>query len=120
MPNRNIFDFDQPYRRTVRLTSDGSATVRLVLSRVKAKKLRVLTHVTVENLTNDYTKCRLGIDAIKTDHYLDELQTVVANELAVSRSDIILGEGDVFFAELTGTTSGDLLKMTCVGWEQKP
>ena len=43
--------------------------------------------------------------------------TLAANELAVSKSDILLGEGDVFFAELTGTTDGDILVMTCVGWE---
>jgi len=39
-------------------------------------------------------------------------------ELAVSRSDILLGEGDSFFAELIGTHDPDALIMTCVGWEQ--
>ncbi|GAJ15430.1 unnamed protein product, partial [marine sediment metagenome] len=38
-------------------------------------------------------------------------------ELAVSRSDILLGEGDVFFADLIGTTTGDSLVMSCLGWE---
>ena len=115
MPNIN--NFDQLYRRTVDDVSDGSATVRLKLNRIKAKKLRTLTHVSVENETTAYTKCRLGIDASGRDHYLDELQTIAKEELAVSRSDILLGEGDVFFAELTGTTDGDVLIMTCVGWE---
>lgn len=118
MPKRNVNDFDQLYRRTVRKTSDGSATVRLELDRIKARQLRHLTHVTVEDHTTAYTKSRLGIDASGLDHYLDELTTIALDELAVSRSDIILGEGDVFFAELTGTTSGDKLVMTCVGWEQ--
>jgi hypothetical protein len=78
----------------------------------------VLTHVTVENKTNPYTKCRLGITTTGRDHYLDELTTIAANELAVSRSDIILGEKDIFFAELTDTDDGDQLIMTSVGWEQ--
>jgi len=113
----NINDFTQLYRRTIREKSDGSTTVRLELNRIKARKMRVLSHVTVENKTTAYTKCRLGIDAGGRDHYLDELQTIAADELAVSRSDYTLGEGDVFFAEVTGSTTGDLLVMTCVGWE---
>lgn len=92
--------------------------VRLALHPIEPKKLRVLTHVTVENKTSPYEKCRLGITSTGRDHYLDELQTIAANELAVSRSDILLGERDVFFAELTGTHNPDELVMTCVGWEQ--
>jgi len=113
----NINEFDRLYRRTVRQKSDGAATVRLELNRIKAKTLRVLTHVSVENTTSDYTKSRLGINASGNIHYIDELQTIEANELAVSRSDILLGEGDIFFAELTGTTASDELKMNCIGWE---
>lgn len=118
MSKYNINDFDRPYRRTVKKISDGQATVRLQLSRMKARKLKMLTHVSVENRTTAFTKCRLGIDNGGTDFFLDELQTIAANELAVSRSDILLGEGDVFFAELTGTTADDIMVMTCVGWEQ--
>lgn len=113
----NINDFDRLYRRKTDKRSDGSATFRLKLDPVDRKTLRVLTHVTVENQTTAYTKCRLGIQSGAVDHYLDELQTIAADELAVSRSDIILGEGDRFFAELTGTTSGDDLIMSCIGWE---
>ena len=113
----NINDFTQLFRRTVTKLSDGSTTFRLKLDRVEARKVRVLSHVTVENEISAYTKCRLGIDAGGRDHYMDELQNIAAKELAVSRSDIILGEGDVFFAELTGTSADDILIMTCVGWE---
>lgn len=113
----NINDFTQLFRRTVNGKSDNETTFRLKLDRVDAGKVRVLSHVTVENKTDGYTKCRLGIDAGGRDHYLDELTDPLINELAVSRSDIILGEGDVFFAELSGATSGDVLIMTCIGWE---
>lgn len=118
MPKNNINDFDRIYRRTKRGAGRTGYLVRLELKQIKARVLRVLSHVTVENETNDYTKCRLGIRSGGKDHYLDELTTIVADELAVSRSDILLGEGDVFFAELTGTTDDDVLFMTCVGWEQ--
>ena len=117
MGNYNINSFSQLYRRTVSGAGATGEVVRLSLERIKPKALRVLTQVTVENLTSAFTKCRLGIDAGGRDHYLDELTNMTANELAVSRSDILLGEGDIFFAELTGTSTSDLLIMTCVGWE---
>ncbi len=117
MEKQNINDFSQLYRHTGKGTGVTGEVVRLKLSRIKPRIVRVLSHVTVENETSAYTKCRLGIDAGGRDHYLDELQTIAAAELAVSRSDIILGEGDVFFAELTGTSTGDVLVMTCVGWK---
>jgi hypothetical protein len=117
MDKRNINNFSRLYRRTkVGVGATGSA-VRVELSRIKPRVMRVLSHVTVENESNAYTKCRLGITNGGVNHYLDELQTIAACELAVSRSDIILGEGDIFFAELTGTTNDDVLILTCVGWE---
>lgn len=113
----NINDFTQLYRRTVKTKSDNATTFRLKLDRIKARKIRVLTHVTVENQTDGYTKCRLGINNGGNDHFLDELTNPLINELAVSRSDIVLGEGDVFFAKCDGATVNDVLIMTCVGWE---
>lgn len=118
MPKYNINEFDQLYRRTVKGVSNNATTFRLKLERIKAGKIRTLTHVTVENLTDGYTKCRLGINNGGNDHFLDELTNPIQYELAVSRSDITLGEGDVFFAKLDGATVGDIVKMTCVGWEQ--
>lgn len=117
MDKRNINNFSRLYRRTKRSDGATGSAVRIELSRIKPRVIRVLSHVTVENESNAYTKGRLGITNGGLNHYLDELQTIAACELAVSRSDIILGEGDVFFAELTGTTTNDVLIMTCVGWE---
>lgn len=113
----NINDFTQLFRRTVKGISDNATSFRLELDRVKARKVRVLTHVTVENTTDGYTKCRLGINNGGNDHFLEELTNPLINELAVSRSDIILGEGDILFAKCDGATIGDVLAMTCVGWE---
>jgi len=118
MPKHNINDFDQLYRRTIMEPAGATSPHRLKLDRVGARIVRVLTHVTVEHKTVGNVDIRLGINAGGRNHYLDELTTVVANELAVSRSDIILGEGDVFFAQLTGATAGEELVMSCVGWEQ--
>lgn len=113
----NINNFDQLFRQIISGSGDTGATVRLELSRVDPKILRNLTHVTVENQNNSYIKCRLGISSGAIVFYLDELTTIAAAELAVSRSDILLGDGDVFFAELKGTTDGDSLVMSCIGWE---
>lgn len=113
----NLYNFKALYRRTKRGLGLTGSPVRLKLSRIGPAKVRVLSHVTVENRTTAYTKCRLGINNGGNDHYLDELTVITADELAVSRSDIILGEGDIFFAELTGTTTDDILLLTCIGWE---
>ena len=117
MVKHNINDFSRLYRRTKRKLGVTGSAVRIELGRIKPRVVRVLSHVTVENETSAFDKCRLGITNGGLNHYLDELQNVAACELCVSRSDIILGEGDIFFAELTGTTSDDVLLMTCVGWE---
>lgn len=113
----NIYDFTRLYRRRVTGVGVSGSAVRLCLRRIGAKRVRVLTHVTVENTEDNYDLVRLGIKAGALDHYLDELQNPTEDELAVSRSDIILGEGDVFFAELTGTGDDNPLIMCCVGWE---
>lgn len=114
----NINNFNRLYRRTIKRVGVTGTTEYLKLNRVPAGKVRVLSHVTVENLTTALTKCRLGIDHSGVIHYLDEIQTVAIAELLVSRSDILLGEGDRFFAELTGTIVNATLIMTCVGWDQ--
>ena len=119
MPKHNINEFDQLYRRTITDKAGATSPHRIKLDRINARQLRVLSHVTVENRTTAYTKCRIGINNSGRDHYLDELITVAKEELAVSRSDILLGEGDVFFAELTDALDGDSLVMTCIGWELK-
>ena len=117
MDKHNVNNFSRLYRRTKHKLGVTGSVVRIELSRVKPRVVKVLSHVTVENETNAFTKCRLGIVNGGINHYLNELQNIAASELCVSRSDLILGEGDIFFAELTGTTSDDTLVMTCVGWE---
>lgn len=114
----NLTDFDRLYRRTIKQKADVADPFRLKLDRVDPAVLRVLTHVTVENQTTTGTKTRLGINAGGRDHYLDEIQDPAQNELCVSRSDILLAEGDYFFAEFTDIDDGDVLIMTCIGWEK--
>lgn len=114
----DINQFSSLYRRTKREAGVTGSLVRISLRPVSSKKLRVLTHVTVENQTNSFTKARLGISNRGVDYFVDEIQNVSADELLVSRSDILLGDGDRFFAELTGTTTGDVCVLNCAGWEQ--
>lgn len=116
MPNVN--DFDRLYRVTRKGIGDSNRTVSIRLKPVPAKTLRVLTHVTVENRTSPNTDCRLAIDAGGVTHYLDEITNLAVDELAVSRSDILLGDGDYFYAELTDTVDNDELVLTCIGWEK--
>lgn len=115
----NINEFTALYHRTIRGAGSTGTVVTLELPRVKPGWLIVLTHVTVEDKTTAYTKVRLLINHQGINHYLDELDSPAAAELAVSRSDILLGEQDIFAAELTGTTDSDELVMTAIGWTKQ-
>jgi len=112
----NINEFHRLYRANIFGDGKTTSTVYLYLARLRAGRIRVLTHVTVESTVHGCDTIRLGIENGGVRYYLDELKTVAAAELCVSRSDILLGEGDRFFAELQGTTTGAKLTMTCVGW----
>ena len=115
-PLLNINEFHRLYRSIVHGDGKTTSTIRLYLARIGAGKIRVLTHVTVESTVHGVDTIRLGIDNLGVRFYLDELKTVAAAELCVSRSDILLGEGDQLFAELVGSTTGAKLTLTCVGW----
>lgn len=117
-PLFDITKFQQLFRSKALGLGVSGSTVKLTLPRVKAGHVRILTHVTVEDKTTAYTKCRLAIDNGGRVFYLDELSSPAADELGIARSDVVLGEGDIFYAELTGTTTADKLEMTCCGWEQ--
>jgi len=114
MPNIN--EFDRLYRRRKTALGVVGETVRIKLPQVPPTTLRVLTHVTVENRDGTVGVCRLGIHSGGKDYYLDEIMDLTTAELCVSRSDIPLGEGDVFFSEFTTTGANNVLVMTCVGW----
>ncbi len=117
-PLFDINKFHGLYRVIQKGVGVTSSLVKISLKQVPPHIVRVLTHVTLEDVTTLFTKVRLGIDSRGLTYYIDELQTVLANELVVSRSDIILGEADSFFCELTGTTTSDEIFLTVIGWDQ--
>ena len=114
----NIYEFERLFRRTLVQVGVTGSTVYMRLKPVPPKLLRLLTHVTFEDRTSSFTKCRLAIQSGGITHYLDEITDLPAAELATSKSDIILGDGDVFTAEISGTTDDDILVLTCIGWEK--
>ncbi|MBA7610711.1 hypothetical protein ES703_17923 [subsurface metagenome] len=114
----NINTFEAIYRRTKRGAGVTGSLVRISLKPVGAKKLRVLTHVSCENQSASLTKIRLGIHNRGVDYYTDEIQTVAANELCVAKNDVLLGDGDRFFAEFTGALNDNVLILNAFGWEQ--
>lgn len=112
-----LYEFERLYRRKLRATGITGSVVRLQTSPLKSQKIRVLTHITVEDQDNAYTLLRIGVSNRGEPYYLDELTSPAAAELAVAVNDILLGDGDRFFAELTGTTDGDTLVMCLSGWD---
>lgn len=112
----NIYDFSRIYRRTILGAGTSGKIVTIKTKPLDPKRLRVLTHITAENVTNSFTKARLLIIHGGLKHYIDEITTVLSSQLVVSRSDVLLGQGDIFAIEFTGTTTGDELRLTLIGW----
>lgn len=115
----NILNFDISYRRRITGVGATGAGIYLALNRVKAGRIRVLTHASIENKTNAYTLCRLSVYNGATDFMIDEAIFPGAAELLVHPKDIVMGEGDILRANLTGTTTGDELEMHVIGWEMQ-
>lgn len=115
----NIYDFDLLYRQKQTAQGITGSLVRITLKPVKPGWTRVLNHVTVENSVTAFTKVRIGLRNGGVDYYLDELANPSADELIAGKTLILLGEGDYFFAEFTGTTTGDDLVMVAIGWSKK-
>lgn len=113
----NINDFDRLYRERKAAPGLTGSSVIMETERVGPGRIRVLTHVSIENKTNAYTKCRLSIYNGATDFMLDEAIFPDEDELLVHPKDILLGEGDILRATLTGTTTADKLELHAIGWE---
>lgn len=114
----NINEFDRLYRRRVNASGLTGSTVPLSLDPVDPGIIRTLTHVSIENKTSSYTKCRLSIFDGATDLFIDEADYPQQDELLMHKQDIILGQRDQLRATLTGTVTGDDLELLAVGWEQ--
>lgn len=114
----NINEFDRLYRMRVNVSGLTAATVRLTLDPVDPGIIRTLTHVSIENKTHSYTKCRLSIFNGATDFNIDEADYPQEDELLMHKQDIIMGERDQLRATCTGTTTGDDLELLAIGWEQ--
>ena len=113
----NVNTFDLLYRERKTALGITGSSVTMELERVNAGRIRVLTHVSVENKTSAYTKCRLSIYNGAVDFFLDEAIYPAAEELLVHSKDIQLGEGDILRATLTGTTTADEIEVHAIGWE---
>lgn len=113
----NVNGFDRLYREQITATGITGATILVKTERVPAGRIRVLTHVSIENKTSAYTECRLSIDNGATSFVLDQAIYPAAAEVLIHPKDIMLGEGDILQATLTGTTTGDVLELHAIGWE---
>lgn len=113
----NINDFDSLYRERVTALGVTGSDVILNLEKVDSGRIRVITHLAVENKTTAYTKFRLSVYNGATEFLLDEAIYPDEDELLVHPKDVVLGESDVVRATLTGTVTGDKIEMHAIGWE---
>ncbi|MBA7494464.1 hypothetical protein ES702_05040 [subsurface metagenome] len=115
----NINEFDLLFREKIVGAGVTGSVVRIKIDAVKPGWLRLLTHVTIENEDSIISKCRIGITRAGRDYFLDEIKDCTAAELCVCSSDLLVGEGDFFFADFTGTSTGNSLVLTAIGWDKK-
>lgn len=115
----NVNEFDRLYRERKTATGVTGSSLIIQTDKVDPGRIRVLTHVSIEDRTNAYTKCRLSIWNGATDFYIDEAIYPDEDELLVHPKDIIMGEGDILRATLTGTTTGDQIELHAIGWEMR-
>jgi len=113
----NINEFDLLYRERQTAVGITGTNVIIKTERVRPGRIRALTHVSIENKTSAYTECRLSIRNGAEDFMIDQAIYPDKNELLVHPKDILLGEGDVLRATLTGTVTGDILELHAIGWE---
>jgi len=113
----NVNNFNLLYRERKTAAGVAGSSVIIELEKVDPGRIRNLTHVAVEDKTSAFTKCRISIWNGATDFFLDEAIYPEEDELLVHPKDILLGEGDILRATLTGTSTGDELEMHAIGWE---
>jgi hypothetical protein len=115
----NINEFDSLYRERVTALGVTGSDVVLELEKVNSGRIRVITHLAIEDKTSSYTKFRLSIYNGATEFMIDEAIYPEEDELLVHPKDLVLGESDVVRATLTGTVTGDLIEMHAIGWEMQ-
>jgi len=115
----NVNNFDLLYRERKNALGVSGSSVIIETDRVDPGRIRVITHLSVENKTSSYTKFRLSVWDGAVDFEIDEAIYPSAGELLVHSKDIILGEGDILRATLTGTSTGDLIELHAIGWEMQ-
>ena len=115
----NINEFDRLYRERKTAAGVTGSSVIIATDRVDPGRIRVITHLSVENKTSAFLKCRISVWNGAVDFAIDEAIYPAAGELLVHPKDILLGEGDILRATLTGTVTGDKIELHAIGWEMQ-
>jgi len=92
-----------------------SATVNIDGPRFDQMVMQELTHIAVVNKTNGYTRLRIGTWDGASFHVFEEETTPTADKYYFSGDDILVPPGSQIRAELTGTTTGDDLRLLLNG-----
>lgn len=101
--------------RKIKKLGVTSATVNIDGPRFDLMEMQELTHIAVVNKTNAYTRLRIGTWDGASFHVLEEDTTPTADAYYFSGDDILVPPGSLLRAELTGTTTGDDLRLVLNG-----
>lgn len=101
--------------RKVKELGVTSATVNIDGPRFDLMEMQELTHIAVVNKTNAYTRLRIGTWDGASFHVREEKNNPTADEYCFTGNDILVPPGSRIRAELTGTTTGDDLRLLLNG-----
>lgn len=107
------------YKRELKKTSDGSATLDIVDVKVPSGYKRTIQHVSVEDETSDFTELRIGYLRDDTYHWWVEEENPVAARLYWMRDARVLEQNDVLVIRFTETEDDDVLAAYVDGFTEK-
>jgi len=108
------------YRKRIKKTSAGEATLDIDDSIVLEGKAIVYERVSVENRTTGYTRLVVGVVSADLFHQHEEHDNPGVDDIFWTTDDINVKQGENLRLRLTGTTNGDTIFIYVEGRIGKP
>lgn len=118
---KTIFDFplDRIRRRPIRFISASTGTEYIDDDRVKPGYEHIITRIAVENLTNAFTRFRIGVWDGANYQLSEEQKSPAAATLYWTSDPIYLSEGENLRIEKVGGVVGDVIMVYIDGFFRK-
>lgn len=103
------------FRSKIEHVSVGSSEENIYDKVVVGKAIYIYDHISIINLSNNYTRFRIGVDVIPVFHYHEEYVSPLVNVLYWSKSPIYVFPNERLQIKIEGATSGDKIEINIQG-----